>query len=93
MKIIVHFLVICVLITTTGCGGGGGGSSPPGPVTSTNSFPLRSGFDTLIEGETKGQALPFASPTPSTRAINRLTREIDNPSSRAIALIVMALCV
>src|SRR5688572_9575026 len=53
MKVIVHFLVICVLIATAGCGGGGGGSSPSGPVTSTDSFPLRFGMDTLIaDGET-----------------------------------------
>ena len=70
MKIIVHFLAICVLITTTGCGGGGGGSSPSGPVTSTNSFPLRAGFDALIaSGETISLTANGTAATQSTNGL------------------------
>lgn len=45
-----------LLIGFSGCGGGGGGAAAPsGPVTSTLSFPVRSGYNTLVaNGLSKG---------------------------------------
>ncbi len=58
-----------------------------GPFVSEKSSGLRRSRQC---GGVSGQALCFA---PSARAISRLTRDTDNPSSRAIALMLSALSV
>lgn len=69
MKTTARFLIVGLLVA--GCGGGGGGSSPPpGPVTSTLSFPVRSGLNALTANG-YSSALT-ANGTPATEATNGL---------------------
>jgi len=70
-RTIARCLIVAILVATTGCGGDGGGSSaPPGPVTSTLSFPLRSGLNTLFAN---GQTISLtANGTPATEITNGL---------------------
>lgn len=64
-------MIVGLLVAGCGGGGGGGGSSPPpGPVTSTLSFPLRSGWNTLTaNGHSSAMT---ANGTPATEATNGL---------------------
>jgi hypothetical protein len=42
------YLTVVLPFLLTACGGGGGSSTPAGPVTSTQSFPLQTGYKSLI---------------------------------------------
>ena len=64
-------LLLAVGVSACGGGGGGGGSPPPsGPVTSTLTFPLRSGWNTRIAN---GQTTTLtANGTPATQTTDGL---------------------
>jgi hypothetical protein len=47
LNLLRSILASSVVIALAGCGGGGSSSSPTGPVVSTLSFPMLSGFQTL----------------------------------------------
>ena len=83
-RTIARCLIVAFLVATTGCGGGGGSSPPPAPVTSTLSFPLRSGLDTLVaNGETISLT---ANGTPATESTNGLcSGSLNETSGQATA--------
>jgi len=43
-----NFLALVMSVALTACGGGGGGGAASGPVTSTNTFDIRSGLARLV---------------------------------------------
>lgn len=54
VKLCVSITAIAALVSACGGGGGGGATAPAGPVASTLSFPLQTGFKSLIaNGYTK----------------------------------------